>query len=67
MLKIKNKEGHKSRTVGEAIEDVKKKERAQITFDIDKDIRTQFLVKTKLNNSSVARELRNFIHSYLES
>jgi len=49
------------------LEDVKKKETAQIAFVIDKETRIKFLVKAKQNNSNMNKELVNFINSYIEN
>lgn len=67
MLKAKHKNDRRSRTLDDALEDVKKKETAQIAFVIDKETRIKFLVKAKQNNSNMNKELVNFINSYIEN
>lgn len=67
MLKAKGKDDRRSRTLEEAINDVKKKETAQIAFVLDKETRVKFLIKTKQNNTNMNKELINFIHRYIEN
>lgn len=67
MLKAKTKNDRRSRTLDDALDDVKKKETARIGFTLDKETRVKFLIKAKQNNTSMNRELINFINSYIEN
>ena len=68
MLKAKtNKDAHKSRTLSDAIKDVKQSEMAQISFSISKNIRKKFKRKAEDNNTSMQKVLEKYIYTYLES
>lgn len=66
MLKIKRgKNSHRSRTVDDAIKDVKKEELVQVSFWIPKNQRLKFRRKAEDMGSSAAEELRKYITSFI--
>lgn len=67
MLKIKDsKNAHKSHTLFEAIEDVKKTEMGQICVPIQKDLRKKFKRKTEDNDTSMVKAIVEYISNYIK-
>lgn len=66
MLKAKtNKNSHRSRTVDEAIEEVKKVDKVGVHFKIDKDKRLKFKRKAEDNGTDMQDLLVEYINNYI--
>jgi hypothetical protein len=67
MLKVKKgKNSHRSRTVDEAIKDVKKVEEGQISFYLPKEVRKKFKRKAEDEGSNMQDVLVRYIKAYIE-
>lgn len=66
MLKAKtNKNSHKSRTLDEAIKEVKKVEMGQICLKLPKDVRKKFKRKAEDKGSNMMEVLNKYIARYI--
>ncbi len=66
MLKAKtSNNGHKSRTINEAIKEVKKVDDGQISFHLSKDLRKKFKRKAEDSGSNMKDVLVEYITRYI--